>query len=134
MPEESKVILLFDGVCNLCNGFVNFIISHDKKKIFLFAPIQSEAGKKILNDHRFSSNLASLVLIENDKILLRSEAGLRVLELLGGFWKLFLVLKILPLFIRNFLYDKIAEHRYKLYGKKESCRKPDKLTIDRFLK
>src|SRR5689334_15393647 len=128
------MIILFDGVCNLCNRAVQFIIRHDKKKQFLFASLQGHHGQEILK--RFNlpvKQLNSFVLLDGDNIYTRSSGALRVLKRLGGGWPLLYAFIILPPFIRNALYDYIARNRYKWFGKKEECWIPTPELKERFL-
>ena len=118
-------IILFDGVCNLCNGAVQFVIKRDKKNQFLFASLQSEEGKQILMDHNFQVNkMDSFFLVENGKVYDRSTAALRVLRRLNGFWRFFYGFIIIPKFIRDGIYDFIAKNRYQWFGRKDECMIP----------
>ena len=131
---NGKSIVLFDGVCNLCNSSINFIIKHDKKEQFLFASLQSDVAKEILL--QFTSkkiNFDSIVLIEQEEFYEKSTAVLRILKHLGGRYKLLYCSVIIPKFIRDKLYDYIAKNRYKWYGKRESCMIPAAELKKRFL-
>ncbi|MBL8008254.1 MAG: thiol-disulfide oxidoreductase DCC family protein [Ignavibacteria bacterium] len=130
---ENKVIL-FDGVCNLCNSSVNFIIDRDKNNIFKFAALQSEAGKNFLC--QFSLNeteFDSVVLISGNKYFVKSDAALNIVKEFPGFWKTLYVFRIIPLSFRNYLYDFIAHNRYKIFGRKDSCRIPTPELKEKFL-
>jgi predicted DCC family thiol-disulfide oxidoreductase YuxK len=120
---EKYPILFFDGVCNLCNGTVDFIISHDKKSLIRFAPLQGTKAKEVLGPI-LTSDLKTVVLFYEDKIYVKSNAILKTLQLLGFPYNLILISKIFPPFIRNFFYDFIAKNRYKFFGQKETCRLP----------
>ena len=127
-------IILFDGVCNLCNRSVQFIIKRDKKGLFRFASLQGKAGHDLLQQYDLPyDTLYSFVLIENGKAYTRSTATLRVLRKLGGGWKLLYGLIILPPFLRNAIYNWIARNRYKWYGKREECMVPTPELKSRFL-
>ena len=126
-------ILLFDGVCNYCNRWVNFIIRHDPKKKFKFAALQSEAGKKLLKQYNISEKKESVILIYNDKVYMRSSAGLHALFHLGGIYSLAFAFIIFPEYVRDFYYDIIARNRYKWWGKSDSCMIPTQDTKERFL-
>ena len=131
---NGKSIVLFDGVCNLCNSSINFIIKHDKKEQFLFASLQSDVAKEILL--QFTSkkiNFDSIVLIEQEEFYEKSTAVLRILKHLGGRYKLLYCSVIIPKFIRDKLYDYIAKNRYKWYGKRENCMIPAAELKKRFL-
>ena len=131
---ENKSILLFDGVCNLCNRSVQFIIKRDRKKQFLFAPLQGKTGQDLLQRFNLpANNLNSFVLVEKDKVYTRSSAALRVSKTLGRGWQFFYVFMIVPRFIRDGVYNLIAKNRYKWFGKKNSCMIPTPELKDRFL-
>lgn len=134
LPKNKKIIL-FDGVCNLCNSSVQYIIKHDKKDIFRFVSLQSEVGQKILKHIGISENsLDSIVLYEPGKAYyLKSNAALQVAKSLGGIFTYSTLFKIIPTSLRDIIYDFIAKNRYKWYGKQESCMLPTKELRDRFL-
>jgi len=121
----SHPVILFDGVCNLCNSSVQFIIKHDKKRIFRFASLQSEFGKKIIS--RFdlkNKNIDSILLYENSSVSDKSTAVLFILKKMGGIYSVLYALIILPKFIRDGIYDFVARNRYRWFGKQESCMIP----------
>lgn len=122
---SKKYIVLFDGVCNLCNSSVQFILKRDKQRKFLFGSLQGKAGQQFLQQFNMPANeFNSFILIENGKAYTRSTGALRMLKHLGGGWKLFYGLIVIPRFIRDALYNLIARNRYKWFGKKETCRVP----------
>lgn len=128
------MIVLFDGVCNLCNASVNFIIDRDAKAVFKFASLQSDFGQKILNENQLKqADFDSILLLKEDKILKKSDAALEIARNLEGWWKFFYVLKVIPKFIRDFGYDLIAKNRYRIFGKSETCRIPTAELKARFL-
>ncbi|MEO8406188.1 MAG: thiol-disulfide oxidoreductase DCC family protein [Chitinophagaceae bacterium] len=130
----SKPIVLFDGVCNLCNRAVQFILRHDKQKKFLFGSLQGQTGQELLSKFNLpTQQLNSFVLIEDDKAYTRSTAVLRMLKNLGGGWSLLYAFMIIPAFIRNGTYNWIARNRYKWFGKKEECWVPTPELKERFL-
>jgi predicted DCC family thiol-disulfide oxidoreductase YuxK len=132
---ENKSIVLFDGVCNLCNDAVNFIIKHDKRNRFLFASLQSvEAQKLIQQAKKPMKELNSIVLIQHHTFYYKSSAALHIAKKLNGLYPLLYVFIIVPPFIRNLVYDWIARNRYKWFGKKETCMIPTKELQDKFLK
>lgn len=134
MNESKKNILLFDGICNLCNGLVLFIIKRDKHARIKFASLQSEKGQELLNQVGLDNHeLKSLVLVIDDKYYLKSTAVFKLLKELGGFWKAFYIFIFIPRPIRDFLYDLIARSRYKIFGKREVCMVPTPDLLDRFL-
>jgi predicted DCC family thiol-disulfide oxidoreductase YuxK len=126
-------IILFDGVCNLCNDSVQFILKRDPVGYFKFASLQGETGQKLLKRYGISTELNSFVLIEKDKIYLKSSAALRVCRHLTGPWKSLSFLRIIPPVIRDFLYDIVAKNRYRWFGKKESCMLPSPKWKNRFI-
>jgi predicted DCC family thiol-disulfide oxidoreductase YuxK len=128
------MIVLFDGVCNLCNFTVNFIIDHDSQAKFKFAALQSEVGKSLLSQHQMPIlELNSVIFIRDDKIFHKSTAVLEIAKQLDGFWSHLYILRWVPVSIRDWVYDQIAKNRYKLFGKKETCRIPTKELQQRFL-
>lgn len=127
-------IILFDGVCNLCNGAINFIIKHDPKGIFKFASLQGETGKQLLAQYNIDpQETDSIVLIDNDQVSVKSSAALRIAKNLNQGYPLLFGFMIIPTFIRNGVYDFIAANRYKWFGKKESCMLPTPELRSRFL-
>ena len=127
-------IILFDGVCNLCNSSVQHVIRHDPKEIFKFASLQGEAGKQLLKQYDLSVNdMNSFVLIQDNTAYTRSTAALFVAKRLTGISKLLYGFIIVPPFIRNAVYDMIARKRYKWFGKKETCMIPAASLQSRFL-
>ncbi|HEX9513805.1 MAG TPA: thiol-disulfide oxidoreductase DCC family protein [Puia sp.] len=127
-------MVLFDGVCNLCNSSVQFILKRDKAARFLFASLQSPVGQAYLQKFRLpAGDLHSFILVEKDRFYTRSSAALRVLRHLGGGWKVFYALIILPVFLRDGIYNWVARHRYQWFGKRESCWLPTPELKKRFL-
>ena len=125
-------IVYFDGVCGMCNYFVNFLIRQDKNNKLLFTPLQGETARKNLNID-LSKKLDTVFFQTEKGIYNKSEAAVRILYTTGGIWKFFIVSLIIPAFIRNFVYDIIANNRYKWFGKKESCRIPSVEERKKFL-
>ena len=122
---KSHKILLFDGVCNLCNGAINFVIRHDKNDVFLFASLQSDLGKELLKKYKIDSQkIDSIILIDNDKVYVKSAAALCAARYLNAAYPLLYGFMVVPKFIRNGVYDYIARNRYKWFGKRESCMIP----------
>ncbi|MFP7298025.1 thiol-disulfide oxidoreductase DCC family protein [Neobacillus niacini] len=126
-------IILFDGVCNLCHSGVQFIIKRDTKGYFKFASLQSETGQMLLNKYGVSKKIDSIILIENEKVYIKSSAALRISRSLDGYWRYLIILKVIPPLIRDFLYDSVAKNRYKWFGKKDSCMLPSLEMKNRFL-
>jgi predicted DCC family thiol-disulfide oxidoreductase YuxK len=125
--QINNPIILFDGVCNLCNSTVQFIIKHDKKSLFRFASLQSETGQKILQDFKQdTSDFTSFILFADNTIYTRSTAALMVAKQLSSPWWLLYSLMIIPAFIRNSIYNFIAKRRYQWFGRTETCQLPDR--------
>lgn len=119
--------ILFDGVCNLCNASVNFIIDWDRHNVFRFAALQSESGQRLLNQHNIvipENDYDSLLLIKGNTVYKKSTAALNIARELTGLWPLFYVFIVLPAPVRDVFYTLIARNRYKLFGKSDSCRLP----------
>ena len=125
LPENKKIIL-FDGVCNLCNNAINFIIEHDKKDVFRFASLQSELGRKMVSERGIDPEvLDSIILIEPGVVYYeKSTAALKIAKELSGGYSLLSYFSFLPNFIRDGVYDIVAANRYSWFGKKESCMIP----------
>lgn len=125
IPNGKKVIL-FDGVCNLCNSSVNKIIKWDKKNVFLFASLQSKFGKELSNHLNIDSNTVDSIIYYDPNISyeINSTAILKITNELGGLWKIMSVFILIPTSLRDSLYDYVARNRYNWYGKKDSCMIP----------
>lgn len=131
---EKKSIILFDGVCNLCNNSVQFVIKHDKLNKFMFAALQSQRGQELLHQYNLpQQGFDSFVLVQNEKVFLKSTAALTVAKQLDVPVKLLYGFIIIPAFIRNAVYNFIAKNRYKWFGKKESCMIPTPALQSRFI-
>lgn len=132
--ENNNPILLFDGVCNLCNGAVQFIIKNDKNKRFRFATLQSEAGIELSKKYGLPiDRMDTFVVIKKNKSYTRSTAALEVAKMLGSFWSLAYVFILVPPVIRDAIYNWVAKNRYSWFGKKESCMVPTPDLRERFL-
>jgi len=125
MSQSS--LILFDGVCNLCCGWIRFLIRRDKKAVFTFVPLQTDMGKRLLEtvdlkaENLTTSNINTIVYIKNNQAFIESEAVLEILTNLGGIWRIFGVLRLIPRSLRDKIYRYIASKRYSLYGKRTSC-------------
>ena len=132
--QLTHSIILFDGVCNLCNGAVNFVIKRDPRNVFKFTPLQEKQGILLLKKHAIDAQkLDSIVLIEDGNVYIKSSAALRIARKMSNLWPLFFVLLISPRFIRDGVYDFIAKNRYKWFGKKEQCMIPTPGLREKFL-
>ena len=131
---SGKYIVLFDGVCNLCNSTVQFVMKRDKRKQFLFGSLQGKTGQQYLRQYNLPQNaFNSFMLIEGNKLYTRSTGALRMLKHLGGRWQLLYGFIIIPRFIRDAVYRLIATNRYKWFGKRDQCRVPTPQERERFL-
>lgn len=134
MKNKQNEVILFDGVCNLCNNAVTFIIKRDCKNHFRFAALQSDIGALYLKKHRIDpTEIDSIVLIRGERAFTKSSAALRIAQKMSGLWPLLYVFVIVPKFISNAVYDYIASSRYKWFGKQESCMIPTDELRDKFL-
>ena len=125
IPKDKKIILT-DGVCNLCNGIVLKIIKYDMRNTFLFANLQSEAGKELTKYLGIDTKKIEAIILYEPGVSyeIKSNAALKIMDDFGGFWKLTFVLRVFPVSFRDVIYDIIAKNRYKWFGKKESCMMP----------
>ena len=126
-------IVLFDGVCNFCNGTVNFIIRHDPASHFRFAALQSEAGERLRREYNIDDELDSVILIESGRAFTHSDAALRIARGLGGIWGLGYIFVVVPRFIRDGVYKLFASNRYRLFGRRDECMMPTPEVRERFL-
>lgn len=133
LPRGQK-LLLFDGVCNLCNSAVDFVIRNDKKNIFIFASLQSELGQELLRKYsKPVDQLDSFFLYDGTQLIDKSTAALTVAGELGGIISLVSVFLFLPVFLRDFIYSIVAKSRYAVFGRRESCRLPTAAEKNKFL-
>ena len=132
--DKKDKIILFDGVCNLCNGAVTFIIKRDKNNLFKFATLQSDIAEELLIDKLSDKELLdSIVLIENGKQYTKSSAALRIAKNLSGAYPLLYIFMVIPKFLRDWVYSIIAKNRYKWFGKKDACMIPTPELKKKFL-
>lgn len=127
-------VLLFDGVCNFCTGFVRFVIKRDAQAVFRFAPLQSLAAERLVAPELLEGDrLASVILVDNGKVYRKSTAALKIVQRLRRLWPLLSVLLIIPRPLRDTVYNWFGRHRYRMFGKRDACFIPDKDISDRFL-
>jgi predicted DCC family thiol-disulfide oxidoreductase YuxK len=139
MVETSVVapVLLYDGVCGFCNKSVQLILDHDRRGELRFAALQSDYGQAVIERHPELRGVDSVVFVEQqrggERISTRSDAALKVAAYLGGFWRIFLAARVLPRSLRDYCYDLFARHRYRFFGKYDSCMLPPPEVRSRFL-
>ncbi|GAB2625966.1 thiol-disulfide oxidoreductase DCC family protein [Belliella aquatica] len=132
--QDKYDLVLFDGICNLCNQAVDFIIRRDKNDDFKVGALQDPQVKDILKTYSINEDyLDSLVLIQGDQIFYKSEAALKIARKLGRGWQIFYIGIFLPVSVRDKIYDWIGENRYKWFGKKETCRLPSPEEREKFI-
>ena len=127
----EKRIIIYDGVCILCNNFVQWLIKRDQKGAFHFTTLQSDLGQQLITEHQVKGD--TVVLWDNGKVYTKSDVALNVLSHLSVIWWIFIPLKLLPSVFRNAVYDWIAKNRYKWFGKYDSCLLPDPSIRERFI-
>ncbi|MEH3114748.1 thiol-disulfide oxidoreductase DCC family protein [Pedobacter terrae] len=131
---SKNPVIFFDGVCNLCNASVQFVIERDNKNIFRFTALQGEYAKKILPKFNVDlKRIDSIVLVERGALYSKSSAALRIARRLSGLWPMLYAFIIIPKFIRDWVYDIIAKNRYKWWGKQESCWVPTPKLKNKFM-
>ena len=134
MEIPANNLVLFDGVCNVCNASVQFILRHDQREVFSFAPIQSELGQKIFRAHGLDpADAQTFMVVTGGRVWLRSDAALEIARQFGGGWRLFGVFRIIPRAVRDWLYSLLARNRYRLFGRREACMIPTPEVRKRFL-
>ncbi|HMC00804.1 MAG TPA: thiol-disulfide oxidoreductase DCC family protein [Flavobacteriaceae bacterium] len=133
--EEHKQLILFDGVCNLCNASVQYVIKRDKKNVFLFTALQSDVGQQIIRDHQIDTTKTDSIILysEGQKLTYKSTAALNIAKYLGFPTNLMTVFFIIPAFIRDWVYDIVARNRYKWFGKRDQCMVPTPEFKSKFL-
>lgn len=132
--DPGSAIVVFDGVCHLCNGWVQFLLRFDTRGVYRFASMQSETGHKLLKDHGLNpDDPSSFLLLREGRARTDSDAILDVLTGLGGPWRMFGVLRLVPRALRNRIYRFIARNRYRLFGKREFCMMPTPEMATRFV-
>ena len=130
--KGAEIVVYFDGVCGLCNAFIDFLLISDTKKFFKYAPLQGRTAEKLLPVERVQK-IETIVVSHGDQLLLKSSAALLIFTHLGGIWRLFYLFYLVPTPLRDFIYDVIARNRYRWFGKKNSCRLPTEEEKQHFL-
>ena len=131
---SSSPIVLFDGMCNLCNGAVRFIMKYERNKELKFSSLQSDTGKRLLKDYsHIIINSDSIVYIYNGKAYTESDAAIKIASYLKYPWSLLNTVRFLPESLTNFIYRIIARNRYRIFGRRDSCMVPDEKELDRFV-
>ena len=131
---ENKKIIFYDGVCNMCNSFVNTIISLDKKNQLFFSPLNGKIAKKLLNEHSEKiKNIDSVIFYSHSKISVKSKAVIDIINSLGSLYKIISILNIIPSLLLDYIYDLVAKNRYSWFGKKSRCPMPDKKIVSQFI-
>ncbi|MDR9466773.1 thiol-disulfide oxidoreductase DCC family protein [Marinospirillum sp.] len=131
---DNRHIVVFDGVCNFCNGAVSFIIKRDPKGIFAFTPMQSELAHELMEKYNIpDAGVDTFLLIKNGDYFTFSSAALEITRNLTGFWYFFNVFRIVPKPVRDAFYKLFARYRYRIFGRKEACMVPSKEVRSRFI-
>lgn len=130
----TSSLVFFDGICNLCNSTVQFLLKIDKYQRLTFGSLQGETANKILPSYQIApEKLSSIIFIHNNKVYTESSAVLEIFRVIGGLWTILYVFKIIPAFLRNGFYRFIAHYRYQWFGKKEECMIPSRKLRQRFV-
>ena len=134
MVEFSEPVLLFDGVCNLCNGSVRFVLKHERQPNLRFASLQSPFGQTVCRDLGLNTiDHQSIIYISKGRVLQKSQAVIAVLSDMGGIWRTAKLLSVLPTKFSDWIYDRIAQNRYKWFGRQDTCMVPGQENADRFI-
>ncbi|MFT6285639.1 MAG: putative DCC family thiol-disulfide oxidoreductase YuxK [Alcanivorax sp.] len=131
---DNRHIVIFDGVCNVCNGAVNFIIKRDPEGLFAFTPMQSDLARELMNKHKIKNvDIDTFLLIKNEQCFVFSSAALEIAKDLTGLWYIFNVFRLVPSAIRDFFYTVFARNRYALFGRQDTCMVPTQALRSRFV-
>jgi len=139
MPAPSQTLVLYDGVCGLCNRLVSFLLRHDRRNQFRFAPLQSELAQTLLRRYGLDPNEFDTVVVladygqPSERALTRSQGSLWAVSRLGGIWRLLVIAKVIPVSLREAIYKFIARRRYQVFGKYEECPLPKAEDRHKFL-
>ncbi|MGD9659653.1 MAG: thiol-disulfide oxidoreductase DCC family protein [Porticoccaceae bacterium] len=131
---SDKQLIIFDGVCNFCNAWVNFIIPRDPKGKFAFSPRQTTYAENLLQQHQINDpEMSTVILIKNDRVFTASNAALEIAKDLSGLWPLLVIFKIIPTAVRDYFYRLVARNRYRWFGKSAECIMPKESFKSRFI-
>ena len=134
MTVSHDNLIVFDGVCNFCTSSVQFILRHDRGAVFRFVSIQSELGREICRTSGLDpDDMQTFLVFTNGRVLLRSDAALEVAKQFGGLWRLLVLFKVVPRRLRDWVYSFVARHRYRWFGRRDSCMIPSEKVRQRFL-
>ncbi|MDA0272378.1 MAG: DCC1-like thiol-disulfide oxidoreductase family protein [Proteobacteria bacterium] len=132
--DKKSGVVIFDGVCNLCNGAVDFIIRRDPEARFLFTPTQGELARQLARRHNIQESLdETFVLIQANKCYYRTDAALEIASQLTGGWRLLQILRVIPAGLRDWVYGIVAGHRYDWFGRRDVCMTPTDDVSRRFV-
>lgn len=131
---QGKSLVLFDGYCHMCSRLVRFILKYDRRKIFLFASLESPVALFWKEKCFIPATVDSVILVDNETCLIKSDAILGIARQLGGVFRLVCIFSVLPRRWRDGIYDRIARNRFRWFGRRESCMMPRKEERERFLK
>jgi predicted DCC family thiol-disulfide oxidoreductase YuxK len=132
--SSGHPLVLFDGMCKLCSGFIRYVLKLDKNNVFRFGLLQSDNVRNMLRKYEMNiSGLTSIVLLEGERITVESDAVLKIARNLGGAWSLIYLFIIIPKVIRDSVYRIIARNRYRLFGKRDACMIPSSEVLDKFI-
>jgi len=130
---EGKSLILFDGYCHLCSGFVQYVLKRDSKARFLFCSLDSKVGQSIRAEYQILDSIDSIILVEHSKASIYADAVLQIADHLGGIYKVLLIGRLLPKLWRDKIYRWVARNRYRWFGKRKSCMLPDDSFKSRFV-
>ena len=132
---QKHAVIFYDGICNLCTWWVQFIVKRDHKGYFKFGALQSAAGRKFLENQGLRPETTdTVILIEGYRFFTKSDATLRIVARLSGFWPILRVFFLIPRSIRNWCYDRFARNRYKWFGRANTCMLPSRENVRRFIR
>ncbi len=134
MDKTTQGIIIIDGVCNLCNGAVKLILKYDKEERFIFTPMQSDTGTRLLKEFGLDPlDTDTILLVSDGRAYVKSEAVFEIIKGLKGGWRLLSIFHFLPLSLRDGIYSVVARHRYGVFGKRDNCLVPTDALKNRFI-